>query len=985
MDTALLGSIQLLGRVQARLGSEVLDFLPDKRFQLLAYLAYRHDWTNRDALADLFWSDSAPDMARNNLRQLLARVKSLEWTGDLQTERHRLCWQVQTDVAAFVDASALKNWGQAVKLYSGALLWGLEGDEVGEFGAWLELERGHLRSLWLEAAHHHLLELEQSQQFEAVFDLLERLLDDDGLSEEVLARMLRLAAASGRPDRALARYAVFERQLLEELNLEPRPETQALALQLQNATRVPQSVADLGAPAASNQVTYTPSRLPISSTPFVGREAELAELALSLADPEVRLLTIVGPGGMGKTRLALEVARRAEEAALFVPLAAQQGGRSLAALVLDALGQPPKDAAQAETLLLERLEGESMLLVLDNSEHLLAETRNLIESLRGLPQIRVLVTSRVRLGLAQERAFELGGLVFPTVEISLSGERFEDYDAVRLLFDAARRASPGLVLSTIDRFEAVRICERLGGVPLALELAGAWVRMLSLTEIATEIEGNLDFLSGSLGGLPERQRGLRAVFEYSWLLLEPSSQKLLLKLSVFRGGFERTTALSVTGAGNLELLTLLDHSLLRRVRGGQNRFDLHELIRQYALERLESEPKRAAQALEQHALFFVKLAEQAKLAMQGNDQALWLERLTFERENINAALSWTLEAHRAELGLRLAEALKKFWDVRGLGREGRDWLERLLALPEAQTRNAARAKALLGVGSFATHQGDYAWAAECLLEALDLFQTQGDQPGEAMALRTLGELERVTGELERASGHLEAAIAICRQLNQPAELANALTTLGIVFAYLNDNQTARGHFEESLRLYEALEDRRGIANQLSNIANTLLDPAQELPLTERSLAIKRELGDQEGIGVSVFNLGNITARLGELARARAFMCEGLESFHKLGHRRNTAHALISLADLEVALGHPIVALELTAAVQAFTDKAGFRFNAFTQTVLETAQAKAREGLDPLEVELALGRGRAMSLDQVVKFALNVQMPQSKMKTQTSSL
>jgi predicted ATPase/DNA-binding SARP family transcriptional activator len=979
MDTALVGSIQLLGRVRASIGSEVLDFLSDKRFQLLAYLAYRGDWVSRDQIADLFWSDSAPDMARNNLRQLLARIKTLEWTTELQAERHRLCWFVQTDVAAFVSATAHKHWGEAVKLYSGALLLGLEGDEVGEFGAWLELERGHLRSLWLEASYHHMLELEQSEQFEAAFDLLERLLDDDGLSEEVLARLLRLAEASGRHDRALARYGIFERQLLEELNLEPRPETQALALQLQSAARVVAPVPEVPQAVVANRVVYAPSRLPISSTPFVGREAELADLALTLSSPEVRLLTIFGPGGMGKTRLALEAARRAEEEALFVSLAAQQGGRSLAAVVLEALGQPPKDAAQAQTLLLERLEGQTMLLVLDNSEHLLDETRSLIELLRGLPNIRVLVTSRVRLGLADERAFELGGLVFPTVEISLSGERFEDYDAIRLLFDAAKRASPGLALSISDRFEAVSICERLDGVPLALELAGAWARMLPFTEIAIEIKRNLDFLSGSVSGLPERHRGLRAVFEYSWALLEPSAQQVLLKLAVFRGGFERTTALSVTGAGNLELLTLLDHSLLRRMRGQQNRFDLHELIRQYALEWLESEAKLATQAREQHALFFVDLAEQASGAMQGNDQALWFERLTLERENINAALNWTLLAHQAELGLRLAVALKKFWDVRGHGREGRDWLERLLAQPKAQTRNSARAKALLGVGSFATHQGDYLLAAQHLGEALEIFRAEGDQLGEAAALRTLAELERVTGELEQASNHLQTAIAICRKLNQPSELANALTTLGIVFAYMNDNQTARGHFEESLRLYEALEDRRGIANQLSNIANSLNDPLQELPLTERSLAIKRELGDQEGIGVSMFNLGNIKARLNDLPGARLRMCESLEIFRKLGHRRNVAHVLISLADLELALGHPIMALELTAAVQAFTQQANFRFNAFTQTTLENAQAKAREGLDPLEIELALERGRSMSLERAVVWALRAETSQLEVK------
>jgi predicted ATPase len=793
------------------------------------------------------------------------------------------------------------------------------------------------------------------------------LLDDDGLAEEVLVRMLRLAEVSGRQDRALTRYSVFERQLLEELNLEPRPETQALVLGLQSAARVWATAPKK--PESSNSVrVHTPSRLPISSTPFVGREAELADLALTLSHPEVRLLTIFGPGGMGKTRLALEVARRADQEALFVPLAAQQGGRSLADAVLEALGQQIKDASQAETLLLERLEGQTMLLILDNVEYLIEETRTLIEQLRSLPQLQVLVTSRVRLGLTDERTFELGGLVFPSVEISLSGERFEDYDAVRLLFDAAKRASPELTLSTTDRFEAVSICERLAGVPLALELAGAWARMLSFAEIALEIERNLDFLSGSVSGLPERHRGLRAVFEHSWALLGKPAQQLLLKLSVFCGGFERTTALSVGGAGNLELLALLDHSLLRRARGQQNRFDLHELIRQYALERLESEPRQAAQAREQHAEFFVQLSEQASLDLQGNDQVLWLERLSLERENLNAALTWALEAHQAELGLRLAGALKRFWDVRGHGREGRDWTERMLALPEAQARNTIRAKALLGVGSFATNHGDYTLAEQYLQEALQIYQAADDQAGKARTLQILAELERVIGELEKASTHLKTSIAICRKLNQPRELANALTTLGIVFAYMDDNQTAKRHFEESLRLYEALEDPRGVANSLTNIANTLNDAEQELPLTERALAIKRELGDQEGIGVSVFNLGNINARLGNLAKARVQMCEGLDIFYKLGHRRNTAHVLISVADLEVALEHPIRALELTAAVQTFVDTASFRFNAFTQTVLENAQAKAREGLDPFEAEAALERGRAMSLERAVAWA-----------------
>jgi tetratricopeptide (TPR) repeat protein len=501
--------------------------------------------------------------------------------------------------------------------------------------------------------------------------------------------------------------------------------------------------------------------------------------------------------------------------------------------------------------------------------------------------------------------------------MSLAGIPFEDYDAIRFLIESARRAQPGLMLSAVDRFEAVRICELLVGVPLALELAGAWVRLLTLPEIRSELEGNLDFLTGSVSGLPERHQGLRAVFEHSWALLEPGAQALLIRLAVFRGGFERHVALEVAGAGNLELLALLDQCLLRRIQGRQNRFELHELIRQYALEKLEASATEAAKARRNHFEQFLSLAQTAKQYLHGNDQAIWFERLELEHDNLSAALQWALETKEAELGLRLAGALCLFWEVRGHGREGRGWLEQLLTLPEAHLTSAARVKALVNIGIFATQMGDYTIAREQLEAALKLYQSEHDQLGQAVALRSLAELERSLGELEQAAKHLETSIALLEKLQAPIELAKALATLGIVEAYQGNPETARKHFENSLGIFETLQDRRSIANQLANIANTLPNTVDGRSLIERSLTIKRELGDQNGIAISIFNLGNLVAQLNDLKNAQAYMCEGMEISWKLGHRRQTAHMLISIADVDLELGNPIRTLELTPTHKTF--------------------------------------------------------------------
>ncbi|MBM2847359.1 MAG: putative LuxR family transcriptional regulator [Anaerolineales bacterium] len=645
-------TITLFGKPRVeRAKRAITGFISAKAQALLFYLAATGRPHTREALAGLLWGGMPEAQAGKNLRNALSNLRSL--VGDYLTiTREEVAFKRDVDYWLDVEAfrSALaeiasRDWGalaHAVELYQGDFLEGFYIPEALAFEEWMLGQRSILRGLMVQALHTLVSQHLESEEYAPGIDYANRLLGLEPWREETHRHLMILLARSRQRSAALAQYETCRRVLVEELGVQPMQETTVLYERLKAAAAPP------------------PHNLPPQPTPFVGREAELAEIARYLKNREAQLLTLVGPGGIGKTRLALQAAARCvgPEAAFdtdfadgvfFVPLAANTAAESgapstLIAALADALPFSFQGPVHPQAQLLNYLREKKMLLILDNFEHLAAEARQLGDILRLVPGIKLLVTSRVRLSLREEWALEVEGLAYPKAGDAVPpGDAAEGYSAIALFVQQARRMRLGFTLVPADIPHVVRICQLVEGVPLGIELAASWLRVLSCVEIAAEIEKGLDFLTSAFQNVSERHRSLRAVFEHSWNLLSPPEQILFRQLSVFRGGFQREAAAEVVGASLPVLAGLADKSLLRRTASG--RYEVHELLRQYAEEKLRLIPEEHERVHDQHCRYYAELLSQHKTQLKGENSLAELTALSVERENVRAAWNRAVE-HR---------------------------------------------------------------------------------------------------------------------------------------------------------------------------------------------------------------------------------------------------------------------------------------------------------------------------------------------------
>ncbi len=540
--------------------------------------------------------------------------------------------------------------------------------------------------------------------------------------------------------------------------------------------------------------------LPRSPTPLIGREPELAALSKLLCDPRCRLLTLAGLGGIGKTRLALELAstQRAQfpDGVFFVPLASLSLPEYIAPAIGSALGLSSSSLLDPKEQALNHLRQKSLLLVLDNLEHLLEGVGLLAELLEQAPGVKLLVTSRERLNMQGEWLFDLQGLPVPPPD---QVDRAEEYSAVALFVQSAQRAQVGFELSAEERPWAARICQLVEGMPLAIELAAAWARLLSCQEITQEIERNLDFLATSARDLPERHRSMRAVFNHSWKLVSDEERRALSRLSVFRGGFTREAAEQVAGAPLTLLSALISKSFIQPVADG--RFDLHELVRQYAGAHLDTEFEdhemapgcsNSFAARKAHATYYLALVEQAVPQLYGPVQAAWLQRLEREYDNLRAALTWLLKADeqaatwRAEAALRLTGPLVRFWNSHHFD-EGRRWVEQSLAAEAALAMRvppSVRAVALGTAAWLLAATRDYDQAQVFLRESLELFRKAQNTNGIADSLDTCGDVAWLQEDYAQAKAFYEESLALRRATGVKYKIALSLLSLGNAVAPL---------------------------------------------------------------------------------------------------------------------------------------------------------------------------------------------------------
>lgn len=818
--------------------SWVLPF--ERRSQLLVLLALAGTWVGRRELAAMMWPDADGQLASASLRKTLFRMPAVPWGDSVRSEGGALRFDGETDVAAFDAAIREARIDDALALWRGDPLPGFD-DEGNE--AWTERlcgERDRLRAAWRGAAHAWLA---GDVPAAAAVALSARMLDADPWDDEALELHMRWLERSGQAAAAQQAHARFVERVRRDLGVAPTPALMALA----DGSAAP-------ARRAAPEV-----RLPLSSggtldPAFVGRSAELRKIASLVESDEVRIVTLLGPGGVGKTRLARramqELAAGFADGTLFVELEDVEDPGGIAARVARELALDGPESEATERLL-RHLAGRRTLIVLDNFEHLATGAEMLDRWLDTCAGLKLIVTSRVRLGLAGEHLLPLEGL--PCAEPE-DVDCVEAFDATKLFARSAQRVDPAF-RPDAEAASVIDICRRVGGLPLALELAAAWTRVLSCAEIAAELERGTELLRAADAARPSRHASIESVFDRSWQLLAPSERDALSRLSVFRGGFTADAAREVAAAPPPVLASLADQSLLHREEG---RLQLHPLVLQLAAGRVAGTPA-AASAARAHGEYFLRTMARGQSALrEGRREAL--DAIDADFENCRAAWRWATAAGEVDGLARGAWALTDYCDQRGRVAEGWSLVAETL---DATTLAAhARPRAVLhAAGSHLLYRLDrYAEARQMAHQALaEASDAAGDDAPILSALGTLGSCAMQLGELEAATAHYGELLRRAPESVDPLSAARAYVNLALV-------EKAAGRFDRALDYYG------------------------------RSLAVHRRFGDVVGEVRCLHNLALLHLARSELEAAGARLRAALESCDRNGLASMRAIVLGAMVD-----------------------------------------------------------------------------------------
>ena len=999
--------VKLLGGFSVSVGRRTIEqyrWRSKKAASLLKLLALAPGHRmHREQAMDLLWPDLAARAASNNLRQVLYAARRVLDPASgapkrylsLKDEQLMLCpeGQLWIDVNAFEGASASARHSRvpaayraAIELYAGELL------PEDRYEEWAESRRNELRQLYLTL----LLELaglhqERDEQALAIEALREAAAEDETF-EEAHASLMRVYALSDRPEYAIAQYERLRDALQRGIGTRPTEATRRLRDEIAAGRLPPSPTADSTQEEPSDVGEHN---LPVPITSFVGREREMAGVKRALA--MTRLLTLTGAGGAGKTRLALEMARDlvssypdgvwlVELAPLTEPgLVAQEVANVLG--VQERPGEPPTD------VLVEALAAKEMLLVLDNCEHAVEEVARLVDTLlASCPRLRVLSTSRESLAVPGEVNLAVPPLSLPggATNGNATADSLMRYEAVRLFVDRARLRLLDFTVTQENAGAVARVCRKLDGIPLAIELATARMGALAVEQVAQRLEISLDVLKGASRTAAARQRTLRATLDWSHELLSEDERTLFRRLSIFAGGWT-LEAVEVVCSGDgievddiLDLLgALVDKSLVVAwgTTSGALRYRMLEPVRQYAQELLE-QGGQAEEVRDRHGAYFLALAEEAEPKLTGEQQTVWVERLEAEHDNLREALSRFLEWREGDMALRLGAALWRFWHVRGYLSEGAKWLERVLAEGEPAA-SPARVKALEGMGWTFQYQGDQERAKATYEEMLMLSRELGDKGNVATALNSLGTVAALQGDNERSRALLKENLEVIEELEEEEDPATPLKKHYVfnLLGYLainDEGDHARGAalWEKSLALAKEAGDDYSVGMSLTNLGHVALlqrDFERVKALSEEALAFADELGSA-GVEIApsnLLNLGLASLGLGDHERAMGSFQEALAMSQDMGRTPQVIEVLEGMASLAGAMGKAARAARLWGAAETAREVTGISvFTPDEWALHEPHLASARSQLGEPAWEESLAEGRAMPLGKISEYALS---------------
>ena len=904
----------LFGPFQANLeGQPVSGFESARVRALLIYLAVERDQPHsRDTLAGLLWPEAPDRTARKNLRQALSNLRKVIADHSAEPPYLRItreAVQFMPDSHHFADITEFislieetdrhqhrrlescrfcaDKLQRAVDFYRGEFLQGFFlGDSVA-FQDWILLRRERYHRQAIQALTVLTQFYEQRGEYDLARKCAYRQVEFDPWREAGHQYLMRLLALDGEHSAALKQYQNCRDILMEELGVDPSPET----IQLYEQIKAHQLVPDPEGALWHN--------LPPQTTSFVGRDAELRDLLALISDPNNRLVTIVGSGGVGKTRLVSQVAFEAAydfgDGACFVPLVSVSTAEALPAAIADALGFAFQGREHPTDQLINFLGNKDLLLVLDNYEHLLDDLDLVIKILRQAPGTFLLVSSREHLGLQAEQLLDLGGLPFSNAETGPA-------QALILFAERAGQVKPDFSLDDDTLQHVAGICGLVQGSPLAIELAASQVRQWTCAEIESQIQHSLDALATSMRDLPERHRSLRATFERSWGLLSPQEKAIFQKFAIFRGGFTAQAAMHIVAAGMTDLAALIDKSLLRRHPDG--RFDLHPLIEQYLREKLAQDSHDETATYDRMSAFFAGFLQEAESKLKSSQQPEFLDAISLDFGNIQNAWQWSLKNNYLDQIDQSLEGLYLFFEGRSRYQEGEAFFRNCLdALDE--NMGAVYWRVSVRYGALSYRMGAYDRAQGLFDRCLGAFQRLGDRNEEAFTHYANGNLAYLRGNFELAVEQYQHSLDISSSEGMAYVRSQALNGLGLSLYMQGEYPPAQNVFMESLEIHREIGDPWGQAirnNNLALVAHALGQYSQAKEFYAHSLDLWKRIRQDFGLASCYNNMGLVSEALGDYAEARDLYSDALEIFQRLGHRYGMASCMNNLGNAAVSLG-----------------------------------------------------------------------------------